>query len=294
MSSKHTNYVRKIDAVRVTNQGGVVVFSAGGGGGTPIQTQVAASDVFFSPAGNIQAGNVQGAIEELDAEKLGLEGGTLTGVLILHTELPASDLEATSKWYVDNLDHLLVPDAAGVPIARLLGDFVRIGHPLQPGLTWTMAEGVRLPAVCITELLDRFTTYIAAPTGGALGVAGAIHYIPAATRLSTIAVAIDENTDGDGLTMLVLAAGTVAGLDGAVDGAVVGRIAIPASDRDVVGIAEDFVIDGDTGEFVLDGVDYVVSGDDPLLPAGSWLGIWDGTDMDLLAGVTVSMFGRRV
>ena len=94
MSSKHTNYVRKIDAVRITNQGGVVVFSAGGGGGTPIQTQVAASDVFFSPAGNIQAGNVQGAIEELDAEKLGLEGGTLTGVLILHDELPASDLEA--------------------------------------------------------------------------------------------------------------------------------------------------------------------------------------------------------
>jgi len=215
MSSKHTNYVRKIDAVRITNQGGVVVFSAGGGGGTPIQTQVAASDVFFSPAGNIQAGNVQGAIEELDAEKLGLEGGTLTGVLILHDELPASDLEAAPKWYVDNLDHLLVPDAAGVPVARLTGDFVRIGHPLQPGLTWTMAEGVRLPAVCITELLDRFTTYIAAPTGGALATAGAIHYIPAATRLSTIAVAIDENTDLDGLTMLVLAAGTVAGLDGA-------------------------------------------------------------------------------
>jgi len=107
-------------------------------------------------------------------------------------------------------------------------------------------------------------------------------------------VAIDENTDGDGLTMLVLAAGTVAGLDGAVDGAVVGLVTIPAWDRDVVGIAEDFVIDGDTGEFVLDGADYVVSGDDPLLPAGSWLGVWDGTDMEFLAGVTVTMFGRRV
>lgn len=293
MSSKHTNYVRKIDAVRITNQGGVVVFSAGGGGGTPIQTQVAASDVFFSPAGNIQAGNVQGAIEELDAEKLGLEGGTLTGVLILHAELPASDLEAAPKWYVDNLDHLLVPDAAGVPVARLTGDFVRIGHPLQPGLTWTMAEGVRLPAACITELLDRFTTYIAAPTGSAVGVAGAIHYIPAATRLSTIAVAIDENTSS-GLTMLVVAAATVDDLLGAVDGAVVGRVTIPTLDRDVVGIAEDFVIDGDTGEFVLDGADYVVSGDDPLLPAGSWLGVWDGTDMEFLIGVTVTMFGRRV
>ena len=292
MSSKHTNYVRKIDAVRITNQGGVVVFSAGGGGGTPAQGAVAASDVFFAPAGNIQSGNVQGAIEELDDEKLGLDGGTMTGVLVLSAEIPVSDLEAASKWYVDNLDHLLVPDAAGVPITRLTGGLVRIGHPLQPGLTWTMAEGVRLPAVCITELLDRFTTFIAAPTGGALGTAGAIHYIPAATRLSTIAVAIGENTSGS--TMLVLAASTVAGLDGAVDGAVVGQVTIPTSDRDVVGAAEDFVIDTDTGEFVTSGISYVVSGDDPLLPAGSWLGVWDGTDMDFLADVTVTIFGRRV
>lgn len=293
MSSKHTRYVRQIDAVRITNQGGTVVFSAGGGGGVPVQTQVAASDVFFSPAGNIQAGNVQGAIEELDAEKLALAGGTMTGVLILSDMLPDVDHEAASKWYVDHLDHLLVPDAAGVPIARLLPDFVRIGHPLQPGLTWDMVHGVQLPAVCITELLDRFTTYIAAPTGGALGVAGAIHYIPAATRLSTIAVAIGENTS-DGLTMLVLAAATVGGLDGTDDSAVVGRIAIPTVDRDVVGAAEDFVIDPDTGEFVISGVSYVVSGDDPLLPAGSWLGVWDGTDMDFLTGVTVTIFGTRV
>lgn len=294
MSSKHTRYVRQIDAVRITNQGGTVVFSAGGGGGTPVQTQITATDVSFAPAGNVQAGNVQGAIEELDAEKLGLEGGTLTGVLILHDELPASDLEAAPKWYVDNLDHLLVPDAAGVPVARLTGDFVRIGHPLQPGLTWTMAQGVRLPAVCITELLDRFTTFVAAPTGSAGPMLGAIHYVPAATRLSTISLALMENNLIAGTTMLVLSAGTVDTLDGAVDGKVVGMIEIPTTDLEVVGTAEDFVIDGDTGEFVLDGVDYVVSGDDPLLPAGSWLGVWDGTDMDLLAGVTVTIFGTRV
>lgn len=292
MSSKHTRYVRQIDAVRI-GQAGTVVFSAGGGGGTPIQTQVGASDVFFAPAGNIQAGNVQGAIEELDDEKLGLEGGTLTGVLILHDELPASDLEAAPKWYVDNLDHLLVPDAAGVAVARLLPTFVRIGHPLQPGLTWTMAEGVRLPAVCITELLDRFTTYIAAPTGGALSVAGAVHYVPAATRASTIAVAIGENISS-GVTMLVLAAATLVDLVGTEDGAVIGRVAIPTSDRDVVGAAEDFVIDTDTGEFVMSDADYVVSGDDPLLPAGWWLGVWDGTDMDFLTDVTVTILGRRV
>lgn len=294
MSSKHTNYVRKIDAIRITNQGGTVVFSAGGGGGTPVQGALAASDVFFSPAGNVQAGNVQGAIEELDREKLALTGGTMTGILYLADMLPDLDHEAASKWYVDHLDQLLIPDASGVPVARLTGTFVRIGHPLQPGLTWTMAEGVRLPAVCITELLDRFTTFAATPTGAATGTIGAIHYIPAATRISTIAVAIDENTLAETCTMLVLAAGTVAGLDGAMDGAVVGRVSIPTSDRDVVGAAEDFVIDGDTGEFVTSGVSYVVSGDDPLLPAGTWLAVWDGTNMDFLVGVTVTILGRRV
>ena len=258
-----------------------------------MQTQVAASDVFFAPAGNVQAGNVQGAIEELDAEKLGLDGGTMTGILILADMLPDQDHEAASKWYVDHLDHLLVPDAAGVPIARLLPDFVRIGHPLQPGLTWTPEQGLQIPASTITGLLDRFTTYIAAPTGGALGVAGAIHYVPAATRLGTIAVAIGENTS-DGLTMLIVAAGTVAGLDGTVPAAVVSRFAIPTSDRDVVGTAEDYVIDSDTGDYVTSGVSYVVSGDEPLLPAGYWLGVWDGTNMDFLTDVTVTMFGRRV
>lgn len=292
MSSKHTRYVRQIDAVRI-GQAGTVVFSAGGGGGTPIQTQVGASDVFFAPAGNVQAGNVQGAIEELDAEKLSLTGGTLTGILILADMLPDDDHEAASKWYVDNLDHLLVPDAAGVPIARLLPDFVRIGHPLQPGLTWTMAQGVQLPAVCITELLDRFTTFIAAPTGAALATMGAVHHVPAATRLSTIAVAIGENTLGSDATLLVLSASTMADLD-ASDPTVVGRIAVTVGDRDIIGVAEDFVIDPDTGEFVTSGVNFVVTGDDPLLPAGSWLAVWDGTDMDFLADVTVTMLGRRV
>ena len=293
MSSKHTNYVRKIDAVRITNQGGVVVFSAGGGG-TPVQRQIAASDVFFAPAGNIQSGNVQGAIEELDDEKLGLDGGTMTGALILSAEIPVSDLEAASKWYVDNLDHLLVPDAAGVPITRLTGGFVRIGHPLQPGLTWTMAEGVRLPAVCITELLDRFTTYATSPLSSSTPLAGATHYIPAATRLGTIAVALLENNLSSGITVLVVSATTVAGLNGGDNAKVVGMVEIPVTDLGAVGAAADFVIDVDTGEFVLDDSDYVVSGDDPLLPAGSWLCVWDGADMDLLAGVTVTIFGRRV
>lgn len=291
MSSKHTRYVRQIDAIRI-NQAGTVVFSAGGGG-TPPPTQIAASRVFFSPAGNVQSGNVQGAIEELDREKLPLTGGTMTGVLILSDMLPDVDHEAASKWYVDNLDHLLVPDAAGVPVARLTGTFVRIGHPLQPGLTWTMAQGVQLPAVCITELLDRFTTYIANPVGNNEHTAGPLHYVPAATRLSTIAVAATVNGLGESLTLLVVAAGTVAGLD-ASDPTVVGRVTIGVGDLEVVGAAEDYVIDTDTGEFVTSGVNLVVTGDDPLLPAGSWLTVWDSLNLNSLTDLTVTMFGRRV
>lgn len=290
MSSKHTRYVRQIDINR-TN-GNVVVY-AGGGGAAPVSQQVAATDVFFSPAGNVQAGNVQGAIEELDREKLPLTGGTMTGVLILSDMLPDVDHEAASKWYVDNLDHLLVPDAAGVPIARLLPDFVRIGHPLQPGLTWTMDQGVQLPAVCITGLLDRFTTYIAAPAGNNTSTTGAIHYIPAATRLSTIAVAASVNGLGESLTLLVVAAGTVPGLD-ASDPTVVGRVVVGVGDLEAVGAAEDYVIDPDTGEFVTSGVNLVVTGDDPLLPAGSWLAVWDVTNLDSLTDLTVTVFGRRV
>lgn len=292
MSSKHTRYVRQIDAVRIQNQGGTVVFIAAGGSTPPSGGQVVASDVAFAPAGNVQSHTVQGAIVELDAEKVPVDGGTMTGLLILSGS-PTDDLGAATKWYVDNLDRLLVPDAAGVPIVRLLPDFVRIGHPLQPGLTWTMAEGVRLPAICITELLDRFTTFVAAPGGAGLYTMGAVHFVPAPTRLSTIAIAVGENTLGENATMLVLAAATVAGLD-ASDPTVVGRVAIGTGDLDIVGAAEDFVIDSDTGEFVTSGVSYVVSGDDPLLPAGSWLGVWDGTNMDFLTDVTVTILGRRV
>jgi hypothetical protein len=42
-----------------------------------------ASNITFTPAGNISAVEVQAALEELDAEKLALTGGTVTGQLLL-------------------------------------------------------------------------------------------------------------------------------------------------------------------------------------------------------------------
>jgi len=48
-------------------------------------TAQVASNVSFSPAGNISATNVQTAIEEVDSEKLGADGGTITGELLIGT-----------------------------------------------------------------------------------------------------------------------------------------------------------------------------------------------------------------
>jgi hypothetical protein len=48
-------------------------------------TSQVASNVSFTPAGNISATNVQAAIEELDSEKLGGSGGTVTGSLLIGT-----------------------------------------------------------------------------------------------------------------------------------------------------------------------------------------------------------------
>jgi hypothetical protein len=48
-------------------------------------TSVSASQVAFTPEGTIAANNVQAAIEEVNNEKLGLAGGTMTGNLEIGT-----------------------------------------------------------------------------------------------------------------------------------------------------------------------------------------------------------------
>ncbi len=48
-------------------------------------TAQVASNVSVTPAGNISSTNVQAALEELDAEKLALAGGTVTGELLIGT-----------------------------------------------------------------------------------------------------------------------------------------------------------------------------------------------------------------
>lgn len=48
-------------------------------------TSVTANQVSYTPSGNIGSVNVQGALDELESEKLALAGGTMTGALLIGT-----------------------------------------------------------------------------------------------------------------------------------------------------------------------------------------------------------------
>ena len=61
-----------------------------------------AAEVTSTATGTISATDVQSAIAELESEKLGLVGGTLTGVLTLAAD-PANPLEAATRAYVDSV-----------------------------------------------------------------------------------------------------------------------------------------------------------------------------------------------
>lgn len=70
-----------------------------------------ASQIDFTPTGNLISTDVQAAIAEVDNEKLALAGGTMTGALVLSGN-PAADLQAATKQYVDALVGGLRPKAA--------------------------------------------------------------------------------------------------------------------------------------------------------------------------------------
>lgn len=66
------------------------------------QTGPDAADITFTPIGDITSATVAAAIAELDAEKMSLAGGTLTGPLILSGALPTNPNEAISKSYLES------------------------------------------------------------------------------------------------------------------------------------------------------------------------------------------------
>jgi hypothetical protein len=87
-------------------------------------TAQVASNVSFTPAGDISSTNVQAALQELDTEKLALAGGTITGELLIGTagtfafEGTSANAYETYLAVVDPTDDRTItfPDASGTVV----------------------------------------------------------------------------------------------------------------------------------------------------------------------------------
>ena len=87
-------------------------------------TAQVASNVSFTPAGDISSTNVQAALQELDTEKLALTGGTITGELLIGTagtfafEGSSANAYETYLAVVDPTDDRTItfPDASGTVV----------------------------------------------------------------------------------------------------------------------------------------------------------------------------------
>jgi hypothetical protein len=81
------------------------------------------ADISYTPSGGISSTTIRGAVAELDAKKLSLSGGAMTGVLQLAGD-PVNILDATTKQYTDTKLSLSGGNMTGV--LQLAGDPVNI------------------------------------------------------------------------------------------------------------------------------------------------------------------------
>lgn len=153
-----------------TTQQGVVYLSTNGGAYTPLTNTVveqgdprltnarlatansvlAATNITVAPSGNVQT-NVQISLQNLDANKLNLSGGAMTGVLTLAAD-PVAPFQAATKNYVDN--NFLTINAQVVEIAgsTMTGPLILSGNPTVPLQAATkqyvdnIAEGITFQA----------------------------------------------------------------------------------------------------------------------------------------------------
>lgn len=109
----------------------------------------AGTDISFIPSGNLVATNAQDAITELEAEKLPIAGGTMTGTLVLNSN-PTAAFEAATKTYVDSrvfgLTWVgpvsfanLISDTVNDPPAAAISDVYIVGP--SPTGVWVGLEG---------------------------------------------------------------------------------------------------------------------------------------------------------
>jgi hypothetical protein len=101
----------------------------------------------YTPSGNIAANTVQGAIAELDTEKVAKAGDTMSGHLSLPTGPAAAN--AVRKDYVDAADTALSNAIAAIPsapAAATAAEFIANSEPtkmLTPGAVWSASNWVQ-------------------------------------------------------------------------------------------------------------------------------------------------------
>lgn len=107
------------------------------------------TDISITPAGNIQGSNVQLAIEELDAEKVNVAGGSITGNFDIAGQTTLNDsLSITNGGLTVNGDSVFnnTVSLQGDPVAPLEAVTKRYVDNLTSGLQW-------LDPVCLANLI---------------------------------------------------------------------------------------------------------------------------------------------
>jgi len=139
-------------------------------------TAQVASNVSFSPAGNISATNVQTAIEEVDSEKLGAGGGTITGELLIGTSgsfafegTSANDFETFLDVVDPTADRTITfPDVTGTVVTT--GDTGTVTSTMIADGTIANADISATAEIAVSKLADGAARQLLQTDAGGTGV----------------------------------------------------------------------------------------------------------------------------
>jgi len=111
-------------------------------GGAPL-----ASNISFAPTGNLSGANVQIVLQELDTEKLGKVGGSLTGALTLSGN-PTNANHAANKAYVDTGISSITPETVGYKHTQTISL-----------VTWTITHGLGTEFINVSVFVNISATW---------------------------------------------------------------------------------------------------------------------------------------
>jgi hypothetical protein len=165
-------------------------------------TSVSASQVAFTPEGTITAANVQSAIEEVNNEKLGLAGGTITGTLEIGTTGSLSFEGSTANSFETSINcvdptadrTITFPNISGTVITT--GDTGTVTSTMLLDGTIVDADISATAEISVSKLVDGVARQLlqtdAAGTGvewaSNIDIPGTLDVTSAATFDSTVAV----------------------------------------------------------------------------------------------------------